>query len=434
MTKFLKDGAPFNPRVARTQAQAAQPQQPQRKQPNPIPTQKRTEVPGTNRRAPQAAVDAHAQIMAQRERQEAFRKAQVAGPKPGDRFIPEADAITPPKPVKRGVAINPIVNNQPVVRAPQPPVETLPPTQQVKPLAEKSGFEMDERYQEVYLPSLFLPYDFKRIHVRQLTRGEIKAIIRARASGSYRHLLQAIGQTLDVDPLQLTLGDFWYLMYWHRINSYKKSPFVVSWECKEEAHVKRTELDPEDESGKYLPKASLGNTLQINRSNIKEITIDQEKYLAAAQHLFDEYNGMQVTPSTVGDFADMMEESEEEELKKQTKQHKLGNTEPDDEDELMKLLYELQEEVADAEVKLFGYRYAALVHRVHGDTLQERDDYLDQFPPEVTDDLETFLQAAEHGVNEKFHVTCAGCGASKEIQSSLDALAFLPAYINGSDA
>lgn len=432
---FLKDGKPFTPATARQSAAQAQQRPPQR--PAPIPSKRGPEVPGSHRRAPAAAAEAFERIQASRERninlqqqladQQSFKNLRPAPEQPQEQ--------APAKQPRRGVAITPVQNGQ-AVRT-QPPVATLPPTEQLKPLAQKEGFVLDERYQELYLPSKFLAYDFKRLHVRQMTRGEIKAIIRAKSAGSYRHLINAIGQTLDVDPYVLTLGDFWYIMYWHRINSYKKSPFIVQWDCKEEKHVARTDLPKENDdgtpNGQYLAKATLKNTLTIDRSNIKETAIDQEKYLAIATHLYDTY-GLQVTPQTMADFADMMEAEEEEQLRQTAKQHKLGKTEPEDDDEIFKILLELQEDVADAEVRIFGYRYAMLLSRVHGATIQERDDFLDQFPPEVTDDLEEFLQAAEHGVNESFRVQCSGCGVSREVTSSLDTLSFLPAYINAGDA
>jgi len=212
---------------------------------------------------------------------------------------------------------------------------------------------------------------------------------------------------------------------------------VVSWQCTEEKHVERMKLPKENEDGtpneRYLGEATLKNSFTIDRSNIKETTIDQDKYLEIATRLYDTY-AIQVTPQTMADFADMMEAEEEEQIRQQAKQHKLGKTEPEEEEELFKILLELQEEVADAEVRMFGYRYAMLLSRVHGETMQERDDYLDQFPPEVTDDLEEFIKVAEHGVVESFRVQCAGCGASKEVVSSLDALTFLPAYLNAGDA
>lgn len=428
---LLKDGKPYTPASARQQAAAERPQRPQ-----PIQAKRGPEVPGTNRRAPAAAQEAFEQIRKSRERnlkleqdlqqQQSFANLQSAPEEPAP--------VNNQKPVRRGIAITPMQNGVPVSK---PPVAPLPPTEQTRPLPQKEGFVMDERYQELYLPSRFLPYDFKRMHVRQMTRREVKAIIRAKASGSIRHLINAVGQTLDVDPYALTLGDFWYILYWHRVNSYKKSPFMVTWECKNADHVARTELNPNNEdgtpNGKYLAKATLKNSFTLDRSKIKEIAIDADKYVELATRLFNEYDGLQVTPQTVADFADMLEAEEEDQLRKQAKQHQLGQQDSDDPEEVFKILMELTEEIGNAEVRMFGYRYAMLVSQVHGETMQERDDYLDQFPPEITDDLEEFLKVSDHGVNESFNVTCAGCGASMEVQSSVDALSFLPSYIAASD-
>lgn len=447
MTKFLKDGLPHDPRAARQQAAKAAaktpPQQPQR-----LPVKRNVDPPGMHRRAPAAAQEAYDTIMAQKQRQEGFRQAGQ-----GQRFLPDEEQHQvqqqpnrqPPqgqqanpgqqqRPRQRAMGIVPMENGKPTMRPQQqavPPSPLLPPTEAERVVESVDSFEMDERYQEVYLPSRFLPYSFKRIYVRQLERSEIKAIIRAKASGSYRHLLTALGQTINVDPTILTLGDFWYLMYWHRINSYKKTPFVVSWDCKDEGHAKRMAL-AKDHPG-YLAPESVKNQLQVNASNLQEVNIDEGKYLAVANRIFEEH-GLQLTPQTVGDFADMMEEEEEDQLKQQAREHKLGKADIEDEDGLMKILLELQEEAADVEVRMYGFRHAAVLSKVHGVTLADRDAFLDTFPPEIDSDLEEFIQVSEHGVNETFRVKCEGCGASKEIKSSLDALSFLPSHIVGGAA
>ena len=415
-TKFLRDGAPFDPRAARQQAQAlAKKAKPQH---NPLPVKDKIPPPGVNRRAPAEADAAYARIMEQRARQQAFSQA---GSK---QFIQQDDVV------QVGVRGN---SARPVMEHPQAqqPVQAQQLVQPVvaKQAEHREGFVLDERYQEVFLPSKFLPYSFKRLYVRQLTRGEIKAVVRAKASGSHRHLVNALGQTISVDVYDLTVGDFWYLMYWHRINSYKRTPFNVTWTCTEEQHVARTQSEMQGEA-EFMAPSTLENQMVISNSNLKEIAVDPVKYTEVAQQLLAEY-GIRATPQLVRDFVDILETEEEDQLRQQAKQQKLGKVDVENDDELMNLLYQLQEEVATIEVRMYGYRYAAIVSREHGETLEDRDAFLDTLDPEVDQMLEQFLQVSDHGVKETFKVTCAGCGASKEIKSSLDALSFLPAYIAG---
>lgn len=387
--------------------------------------------------------------MAQKQNQQRLQQANQGRP-----FIPPQDdtvqvAVAPRQRGQVAPTARPTVAGRPVQRPGQPPVqrpahqavaaawqepedqyEDAP--QYAPPVMGTAQRVVDERYQEVFLPSKFLPYSFKRIMIRQLTRGEIKAVIRAKASGSHRHLIQAVDQTIDQDVYDLTIGDFWYLMYWHRINSYKRTPFNVTWKCTHEPHIQRVNLAKTDKG--HLDEKTLENQLVINKSNLQEIVIDEAKYTDVAQRLLGEY-GLRVTPQTVRDFIAILEAEEQDTLMQQAKQQKLGQVDVvEDDEKLMALLYEIQEEVADVEVRMYGYRYAALLSTQHGETLEERDAFLDTLDPEIDIMLEEFLSVAEHGVSELFKVTCGECSASKEVKSSLDALSFLPAYDVGDRA
>jgi hypothetical protein len=86
--------------------------------------------------------------------------------------------------------------------------------------------------------------------------------------------------------------------------------------------------------------------------------------------------------------------------------------------------------VADDE-RSFSYRYAALLGTEHGESLQQRVEWLNQQDPDLLVDLERALEISDHGVNESWEVKCQECGASTTVTQSLDALTFLPSLQRG---
>ncbi len=79
------------------------------------------------------------------------------------------------------------------------------------------------------LPSHCLPYDFDDIEIRQFKARDLSKIYRSAIDENFSLIVDAIGATVNIDIRQLTMGDFTFLMYWHRINSYPKSPYIIEW-------------------------------------------------------------------------------------------------------------------------------------------------------------------------------------------------------------
>lgn len=79
------------------------------------------------------------------------------------------------------------------------------------------------------LPSNFIFYDFDSFHIRPFQIRELSKIFRSAYEENVTHLIDAIDATTDINVRMLTLGDFYFLMYMQRINSYPKSPYTISW-------------------------------------------------------------------------------------------------------------------------------------------------------------------------------------------------------------
>lgn len=292
------------------------------------------------------------------------------------------------------------------------------------PLVSRIGVrEVTAAYEDISLPSEFASYPWKDLQIRRFNIEELRAIVRSRTSGNLRHLIRAIDSTLSRPVTELTQGDFWYIMYWHRLNSYKKSPFVIEWVCTDPKHLEKVE------SGAAKGE-TLRNVLTVGKSNLDTQSIKLDKYTAMRDALWAEYS-VKVRPQYVVDFVSATDEDEElEYARKLKKEEQATAAETGDVDTFLEELENAETLGAD-EDRGFIYRYAALIDPSHGESLQERVTYLDGQDPDLLVDLEDFLAVSDHGVTESWKCICKECGASKVVKQSLDALTFLPSLQRG---
>lgn len=268
------------------------------------------------------------------------------------------------------------------------------------------------RYISTDLPSKFNFYDFKTLHIRHFVVQDLLAIYDARVKESFRGLVDVISATLlNHSALELTLEDFWYILYWHRINSYRKTKFTLEWECTEEKHLawiangKPVVNADGVKDLQIIDPDSVRNSEIVSKSNLKVVDVNLDKVNAIAEQIKLDY-GLDVVPVKMGVYVQFLEEQEEQEaLIKRAQEGETVELKPDSEAMLS--------------------RYAMVVD--HGSTLVERRELLKSLEdPEIFMDIEEFLAVLNYGVTEKFNVKCKVCGASKEVTNSIDALVFLP--------
>ena len=95
----------------------------------------------------------------------------------------------------------------------------------------------------IQLPSHCQPYDFNELRARPLSTAEVKRIRISIDSQNYKGMYDTIGQCLSVHPKVLTLGDFWYVAAWLRINTYPSIPHRLDWECSKCGSANSKSLD-----------------------------------------------------------------------------------------------------------------------------------------------------------------------------------------------
>jgi hypothetical protein len=86
------------------------------------------------------------------------------------------------------------------------------------------------------LPSDFIAYPEltrKKLYIRPFTIAELKLISKSIVTKDVKHVIRAVDLVIDMPADRLTIGDFYYILMWLRLNSYPKSPLAVQWECNE---------------------------------------------------------------------------------------------------------------------------------------------------------------------------------------------------------
>lgn len=94
--------------------------------------------------------------------------------------------------------------------------------------------DRDPSYQRITLLSGFIFYPFKDCQIRKINLPIHKKIMQAQKKRDLSLLIDAIGLTLSdgVDIRDLAMPDFYFILYWHRWNSYTTTPFNVTWTSK----------------------------------------------------------------------------------------------------------------------------------------------------------------------------------------------------------
>lgn len=160
--------------------------------------------------------------------------------------------VMPPRPQPPGVSTQepPRLSQAPaaVARAAEPQAEEEDEGEQAPPRLIVEGSRGPE-WERVELPSLHLFYPQERgpIQLRQFSIMTLAKIHKANVTGEFTLLVDALDDCIDGDIRDLTAPDFYFVMYWMRINSYPSSPFTIDWKSRygndNSLSVSRTSLD-----------------------------------------------------------------------------------------------------------------------------------------------------------------------------------------------
>lgn len=104
-------------------------------------------------------------------------------------------------------------------------VETPEPKRLIPPTSKNS------EYFRVSLASGGIFYEEPTLMVRKISVQDQYLLHQAAIEQNLTMFIDAIDATVqDFDVRQLTVGDFRFLLYWHKLNSYPNTPFNFTWE------------------------------------------------------------------------------------------------------------------------------------------------------------------------------------------------------------
>lgn len=125
------------------------------------------------------------------------------------------------RPVGGNIVVEPIA---PV--ADEPPLPVTVPDVPVITTAVPVGWTRQD------FPSRSRVYSLKEIQVKALTVSTLKKLAAAIRAKSFTLMLDALDHHITLDIRDLTVPDFYFFLYWLRINSYLRSPYLLTWTSK----------------------------------------------------------------------------------------------------------------------------------------------------------------------------------------------------------
>lgn len=269
---------------------------------------------------------------------------------------------------------------------------------------ETSLAAKDPRYTEIgcVLPSEMIFYPFDTLSIRPLNLLELKKLYQANKLESTQMILETLSSTMDQSAFRLTEGDFKFIMYWLRINSYKRMTYSVKVTCNNPEHIAKVQAELEDED-------TLETEIKVSTvANLTMEPVKAQEVVDFVKYLHETYEIYVTTPrmGIIVDFENLLEDLKAKSPKKR----------PLEDSFLASLSWDFQ--------------YASLLDDLHGVTLKEKLDFWKQFsqtaPTDVVCDLDEFRMLSEHGVSEIVKSTCGGCGADIEAKVSIQAPNFFP--------
>ena len=108
----------------------------------------------------------------------------------------------------------------------------------------KSPTVQKVRSYTIDLPSKGQLYDGKSsVEITFLTTLDIKRLYNINKGTQTDSIEKLVGsKLLDFKVEDLTISDFWYILYWMRLNSFEKLPLELEWTCDKESKTDNTKL------------------------------------------------------------------------------------------------------------------------------------------------------------------------------------------------
>lgn len=245
-------------------------------------------------------------------------------------------------------------------------------------------------YSEQFVPK---EHVFNELRVRPLTVFDLERIYEARQTKSRKLILNVVASAIDRPLHLLTFGDFWYIMFWLKLNSYTKSPMQIIWRCPAcEAKYRAANSIPAETVLNFDSSTDLAffNLERLMRSSHKIIDMPKPPKIP---------NGLDIPRMQhFLAFNDYLDKNEGEKIK-----------------------------IGTAALYVKG---DAKYTKAHPDSFQGKLDTLRLHPDsmEIYYNAQTLAVLLHHGVEEAARVRCQkeGCGVWYTVPMETDLLSFFP--------
>lgn len=253
--------------------------------------------------------------------------------------------------------------------------------------APKIEAEKNPDLTSVTPPSQFYFYKFDELSIRKM-RGIHQARMNTAASQeSLKLTVEAVSSLLSVSAYDLTIPDFYWVLYWLRQNSYLRTPLTHTARCKDTDHLIAVAKGTKPEKSLYSVSIVNSTTLVERPLDIKAL----EAYVAPP-----ELEGIPLYVCTMRDMVDVLEFEERPDWAEFSWLSDyaafLGHTD----DKGKRLSIEKRIEIAA---------------KMEVDQLSALSEYMSL--------------TSDYGVQEKIKTTCSDCGALIESEVSINANMFL---------
>jgi hypothetical protein len=282
----------------------------------------------------------------------------------------------------------------------------------------------DAEYTAVALPSNFGFYAFKDLYVKPFTVRHLAKLQKAHREASLLPVVEAVSSVIYTsDPryadqaigFMLTLPDFYFVLYWLRLNSFTKSNYVHNTVCADPGHRQRV-VDFES-LDKYAAEVQAKRMTIEDFERVKATALPKEslKISQIFTHTDMKVNHLASIPDP--DFY-RFEDEDRLIFRPPTMRDTLEFTE--------------HPKMADtSEREEFSYLAQIAVHLAHRDpsivlTLDQKIQIIENLSGDQAALVKQYdKQVRAYGVEEKVRVTCKECGAARVSKLTLAAHSFL---------
>jgi len=244
------------------------------------------------------------------------------------------------------------------------------------------------------LPSRFAFYSFKDLYIVPFKAKHLAKLQAAHSQRSMLPVIEAVSSVIYSTEynkpglaFELTLPDFYFVLYWLRLNSFTKSNFTHETKCNNPEHHAKVEQG-------LLPKESLEIRQIIRNTELK--TVELEHIPDPEIFKFSETSPFMFNPPRMSDVMEFVENP------------KMKNA-------------ALRDEFA------FMAQLATHIQGKHKYlNLEERISFFEEASGDVVQQVQEYESLIEnYGVQETIQVTCKECGHQRVTKLTLDAWSFL---------